>query len=724
MSIASVILVLAVTIFMLYRFEGETEIIVQKSADEIERMSYENMQTIARSSLNAVKIYDNELNDILHSSIDFLESSIARAGGVNWNAPINSDSATRQPLVDDVTKIQNVYTTIFKRMDDKGTMKRIQTSIINGGKRAVNTDISATTADGSPNQIIKTVLSGKIYEGRANVLGTWVNAVYKPVIEGGKVVGMLFAGSLPQDMAEFINQLRDVRYGKSGKVYAIGAKGTQRGLFTISMNGIRDGKMVIDEANSKGERYMEQLVDFALALPEDSIGIVQVNYRTGKGEEYPLVSAEVYYAPWDWVIGVSMPKKELESVANQIKDNLDNSLIVLMRNIGTLAIILLLGSGLLIFIVSNIMLKPLKIAVKVFDKIEKGDLTLRLNASGKDEVGDISRSFNSLIEILHNFIKNVHNDSETLADSSKHLTDASIRLAGGSEETVNQSNTVASTTEQMAVNINAMASGAEEASANANEVASAAEEMTVNMDNISGTLKVISGAATKIANAIAEVKHTAQVASIKTENESASMENLKLSTTEIEEVTDVIKKIADKTNLLALNATIEAASAGEAGKGFAVVAGEIKELANQSSVSADNIAEKISSVQKGVSNALGVINSVTRTIEEINHSVGLIMTNTDEQTRANNEIAKNVDQAGIGARRVSMAINEVAKGANDVARNAGEAAKGATNVSQNVVSVSQVAKDSATDAAKVEQFAIDLSKISIGMKKTIEKFKV
>jgi len=202
------------------------------------------------------------------------------------------------------------------------------------------------------------------------------------------------------------------------------------------------------------------------------------------------------------------------------------------------------------------------------------------------------------------------------------------------------------------------------------------------------------------------------------------MNNLGIAAKEIGQVTDVIKKIADKTNLLALNATIEAASAGEAGKGFAVVASEIKELANQSAASADDIARRIEGIQGETNNAVNVISDVSNIIVKINQSVEAIAGHVGQQTKASNEIARNVAQANTGAKRVAGAIAEVAKGSRDIARNASEAAAGATNVSQNVVGMRESARKSSESASQVNGSAENLSKMAEQLRTVMSKFKV
>jgi methyl-accepting chemotaxis protein len=368
--------------------------------------------------------------------------------------------------------------------------------------------------------------------------------------------------------------------------------------------------------------------------------------------------------------------------------------------------------------------QPLGKVVNALKKGEDGDMRARAEVKQKDEIGMVANSVDHFFEKIQGILKNLLINSNTLAGASEELSSVSKQLASGAEETVSQSSTVASTTEEMAVNINAMASGAEQASTNAGEVASAAEQMSANMNTIASAIEEMSTSINQIAGNTGEVRRVATEATDKASEATGVMNKLGMAAKEIGQVTDVIKKIADKTNLLALNATIEAASAGEAGKGFAVVAGEIKELANQSAKSADDIARRIEGIQTGTADAIIVIRDVSSIIGKINQSVESIAGHVDQQTKASIEIANNVSQANMGAKRVAGAIGEVAKGATDVSRNAGEAAKGATDVSSNVLGMSQAAKESAQGATQVNQSANDLAKIASDMKQTVGLFKV
>ncbi|MDR3002329.1 MAG: methyl-accepting chemotaxis protein [Fibromonadaceae bacterium] len=395
------------------------------------------------------------------------------------------------------------------------------------------------------------------------------------------------------------------------------------------------------------------------------------------------------------------------------------------RTSGTTALVVLIVISICFGIYMTMSITgPVHKVLAAVEKNYEGDLSARSNLKQSDELGIMAKDLDSFFEKLTNIMRDLKLKSETLAGASEQLSAVSRQLASGSEETVAQSESVASTSEEMAVNINAMASGAEQASVNANEVAGAAEQMSVNMSTVASAIEEMSASISQISGNANEAHKVTGNATQKANNATNVMNKLGLAAKEIGQVTEVIKRIADKTNLLALNATIEAASAGEAGKGFAVVAGEIKELANQSAQSADDIARRIEGIQSGTNDAIAAIQDVSDIIGQINQSVDAIAGHVDQQTKASNEIANNVSQANMGAQRVASAIGEVAKGVIDVSRNAGEAAKGATNVSSNVTGMNCVAKESALGASQVSQSSDDLSKIAGDLKNTVSQFRV
>ncbi|GBU26280.1 methyl-accepting chemotaxis protein [Fibrobacteria bacterium R8-3-H12] len=474
------------------------------------------------------------------------------------------------------------------------------------------------------------------------------------------------------------------------------------------------GKDALKKVMDLTDVYIAEIRKFAKTTKAfDSEGICTEEFPESANTAADAMSKAMEVAKESRVKGVS----KLSDDAGVQADHSINAAITI------LVIVVLLAVGLGIFLTISIT-NPLKTVVGTLAKIEKGDMTVRSDLERGDELGTLSKALDSVSSRLQSIFRNLRQNSDTLAGAAEELSSIGRQIASAAEENVAQSTSVASSTEETSVNINAMASGAEEASVNANEVAGAAEQMSTNMNTIAAAVEEMSASISQISSNAGEANKVANQATIKSGDATNVMNKLGAAAKEIGQVTDVIKKIADKTNLLALNATIEAASAGEAGKGFAVVAGEIKELANQSAQSADDIARRIEGIQTGTGEAVTVIGAVSDIIVKINQSVDAISNHVGQQTKASNEIASNVAQANTGAKRVAGAIGEVAKGSKDIARNAGEAAKGANVINQNVAGIAQGAKDSVQGARQINEGASELAKIAGELKNTMNQFKI
>jgi len=388
---------------------------------------------------------------------------------------------------------------------------------------------------------------------------------------------------------------------------------------------------------------------------------------------------------------VEIKVKSTEDVSKHINERTENDKRVAVT---ILVAVLIISISFGLFLTLSIT-RPLHSVVNAISKMEIGDMTVRTELKRGDELGILSKALDSLSMKLHTILKNLQQTSDTLASSAEELSSIGQQ--------------VTKATEQVNLNINSMASGAEQASTNANDVAGTAEEMSTNMNTIAAAVEELSASINQISNNASDTHKIAGEATIKSSEATSAMNKLGLAAKEIGHVTEVIKRIADKTSLLALNATIEAASAGEAGKGFAVVAGEIKELANQSTNSADDIARRIESIQSGTNDAVTVISAVSEIITKINQSVDIISGHVDQQTKASNEIANNVAQVNVGAKRVAGAISEVAKGSKDMSRGAAEVAKNSI---------------SAENTRQINQGADELARLASDLKNILSQFKV
>ncbi len=377
----------------------------------------------------------------------------------------------------------------------------------------------------------------------------------------------------------------------------------------------------------------------------------------------------------------------------------------------------------LTLLLRKIVTNPLSQFKAPIQKIADGDLTERLDEGRSDELGEVARLINGFLSKLQGIIIAISGKTVSLDQFSNELSEASNKLAHSIEDVTSRTREVTSATEQMGTNINGMASSVEEASVNSSSVSSTAEQMSVNMETVATSIGEMSSSISKIAE---KTENTAKVATKSVEmsqTAAGAMKELGASAEEIGKVTEMIKRIAEQTNLLALNATIEAASAGEAGKGFAVVAHEIKELANQSSQAAEEIARKIEGVQDTTNNAVNVISDISGIISEISNAVDVIAESVNSQTKTADDIARNVSEATLGATNIARSIAEVAKGASEISNNAGEAAKATNEMTSNIHLINEAVKENSDGINDVNSSSVKVSETASDLRKIVSIFR-
>ena len=196
-------------------------------------------------------------------------------------------------------------------------------------------------------------------------------------------------------------------------------------------------------------------------------------------------------------------------------------------------------------------------------------------------------------------------------------------------------------------------------SQSAASAASAACEATASAETVAAATQELHASIAEIGRQVTNTRDTAHRAVLSTEIANQVMSSLSHSVSAIGSVADLIKKIAQQTNLLAMNATIEAARAGEAGKGFAVVAGEVKYLANQTADATSTIAGQIEAVCSAAAEGLNAISLVCATIAEVESGTTAIAAAIEEQSAATNEIARAVNDTAMAAHQVSLLMEEL-----------------------------------------------------------------
>ncbi|MBI5746618.1 MAG: MCP four helix bundle domain-containing protein [Nitrospirae bacterium] len=286
----------------------------------------------------------------------------------------------------------------------------------------------------------------------------------------------------------------------------------------------------------------------------------------------------------------------------QIYDNSKKLLIGII--IGGVAIGLLIG-----WMISRVLSKGLAQVMGVSVKVADGDLTQRAAINTKDELGQMSESFNKMLGNLIQIVSQVRQGAENVSAASGQIS-----------------------------------SGNQDLSQRTSEQASALEETSSSMEELTSTVKQNADNA-KQANQLAlTARSVAEKGGKVTGQAVAAIGEVNKSSKKIADIITVIDEIAFQTNLLALNAAVEAARAGEHGRGFAVVAGEVRNLAQRSATAAKEIKTLINESVQKVTEGSDMVNESGKTLEEIMESVRRVSDIIAEINAASQEQASGIDQ--------------------------------------------------------------------------------
>ncbi|WOT06834.1 methyl-accepting chemotaxis protein [Shewanella youngdeokensis] len=324
-------------------------------------------------------------------------------------------------------------------------------------------------------------------------------------------------------------------------------------------------------------------------------------------------SPEVLQAAWQaYHVGASpfanearVTFKSLSEAVENKKQQVHSTAFTSMANMRLqLICIILVGfsiTGLLIFLVSRSIIQSVETMRKSITAIEaSSDLTSRINITSKDEFGELAHSFNLMLGKFQTNLQGVADTSSLLTQSSEGITLVTAKAANLMQTQHNE-------LEMVATAMNEMTTTVVEVARNANDAADAAvqtdEQTQTGLAVVNNTIEVIDSLATGIEHASAVVKDL--------ENDSH----------QIGSILDVIKGIAEQTNLLALNAAIEAARAGEQGRGFAVVADEVRTLASRTQSSVEEIQTMIEKLQSGAKLAANAMTDSRQYVDDsVNHA--------------------------------------------------------------------------------------------------------
>lgn len=343
---------------------------------------------------------------------------------------------------------------------------------------------------------------------------------------------------------------------------------------------------------------------------------------------------------------------------------------------------LLLGVIISKVIISNIVTPIKQVMNTLNDMAKNNDLTKRMNFDSQDEVGAMGRTFNSFVEKLQGLVAGIAGASEQLSTAAE---ETSVVSASNNQNIAQQKND----TIQVASAITEMTKSVQEVAISAEKASSAATQG----DHDSETGKQVVG----------EIVASIDVLASEINSSTIVIKNLKSDSENIGTVLDVIKNIAEQTNLLALNAAIEAARAGEQGRGFAVVADEVRSLAQKTQDSTHEIEALISTLQQGSDNAV-------TSMEQNTVSIKGLVTKAVHATDSLNAI--------------TQSVSSITEMNTFIATAAEQQSHVVTNINNSVNNIQQVSENTAQGSEQVSKASQEIAELSEKLRSMVNQFKV
>ena len=386
--------------------------------------------------------------------------------------------------------------------------------------------------------------------------------------------------SQDQIQKQVLTQLKNIEYSEANYLFVVDPQGK---MLVNSADQSLEGTNVINKKDLTGKTIFKDMIE----LSNNAGGYYQYVLKGEEGNE-PTLTYVQKIDTLGWVVGgttsLNFINEQVQTLNEILNDEVKNSFII---EIIAIVISLIIAIALGIFF-ANLIANPIKQLVTVIKKIEQGDLTARMAIKTNDEIGEFTKSFNLLIEKIHQILSEVNNSVNALSGSAATLNKTAQNTYEAIKEQDAETNAIAASVESLSVNVKVIAENGVSVKDSASDAGSKTDEGAISVRENLESVSLLAQEITQAAQSVNAVEQR---------------------TDEIQTMLEVIHSVTEQTNLLALNAAIEAARAGEQGRGFAVVADEVRSLAMRSAESAEEINKIITGLTEGTKSAVATMNA-------------------------------------------------------------------------------------------------------------------
>ena len=326
--------------------------------------------------------------------------------------------------------------------------------------------------------------------------------------------------------------------------------------------------------------------------------------------------------------------------------------------------------------------RPLSRVNDMLNIVSSGDLSRKLDESGKDEFAQLSKNCNLLIDSLRTLIESIVNRSS--------------QLAAAAEQT-------SAVTAESTIAIEEQRSQVEQAASATTEMSSTAQSVLSSANDALGEIKHADDEAERVKTISGRNRHTIEQLAQEVDSAAHVINQLQQDSASIGSILDTIRGIADQTNLLALNAAIEAARAGEQGRGFAVVADEVRTLASRTQESTSEIQTMIESLQVGAGKAVTVMDAGKI-------KAGDCVTQSEEADKA--------------LETITHAVHEAYDRSSQIASAAEEQSVVAHEISENLESIVTIAEQTTAGSKQTAESSSEVARLSEELQQSVQEFKL